>query len=410
MLRQIWWPMPGFEDSRLTSKNMITSNAIKQRFVNWANSRLSHALQEDKKFQYRSMILLLISYGFLIIFLFLFLGFLIAPLPFEAKWIAMAIWLYLVCSFSLVIYFLQVNGVYLVAAHFMLFSMSSLVIIGVAVTGGAAASIVTPIAMFLPILAVYLLGLRTGFYWLLIIFVGMLSLFLLDKLKFYFIDIIPAEFETVVFSTIFVEGLFAIFFLILIYENTYERLQLEQQQEQQKNKFLAIHDQLTGIANRSHFYQTLENALIRNKKLEGGQQLAFVYIDLVDFKNINDAHGHAVGDIVLQVLAKRIEQGVRDNDLVARHGGDEFVILLNSIKNEAAIEPIAHKIARLISDVVEVSGIRLQVHPSMGIAFAPKHTSNGVELERLADEAMYEAKSGKISWKVYQGKSSLEKY
>jgi diguanylate cyclase (GGDEF)-like protein len=393
----------------LISDPIVNSHGIKPRFVKWANSCLNLSLQHDEALQYRSLILLLISYVFLLVFLCLFLIFILAPLPDETKWITAAIWVYLVCCFSLAIYFLQVSGAYHTAAHFTLFAMLSLVVMGISVTGGAAVSIVTPIAMFLPVLAVYLFGLRIGSYWVGVIFFSMACLFLLDKLNFPFINIIPPEFQIWVFSTIFVEGLFAIFFLILVYENTYERLQFEQQKEQQRTKHLAIHDQLTGIANRSYFYQTLENTLIRNKKLDGGQQLAFVYIDLVGFKDVNDTYGHSVGDHVLQTLARRIEQGVRDNDLVARHGGDEFVILLNSIKSEAAIVQIANKIDQLISDFVDVNGVRLQVYPSMGIAFFPKHAENVIDLERLADEAMYEAKSNGVSWKVYQGQVSQVK-
>ncbi len=390
----------------MTNEELITSKGIWHGFLSWANSCLSVSLQGNEQFKYRSIILLLFSYGFLLVFFCLFLAFVLAPLPDATKWITAAIWLYLVCCFSLVIYFLRVSGTYHIAAHFGLFAMLSQIIMGIVVTGGVADSIVTPIAMFLPILSVYLLGLCAGSYWVVAIFLSMFSLFLLAKLNISFINIIPPEFQTVVYSIIFLEGLFAIFFLILIYENTYKQLQLEQQKVQQKTKYLAIHDQLTGIANRSYFYQKLETALIRNKKLSGDQQLAFVYIDLVGFKKINDTHGHSVGDLVLQAVAKRIEKGVRENDLVARHGGDEFVILLNSIKNEASIDQIADKIDQLISEFIEVNGVRLQVYPSMGVAFFPKHAESGIDLERLADEAMYEAKSKQVSWKVYQGKNS----
>jgi diguanylate cyclase (GGDEF)-like protein len=235
----------------------------------------------------------------------------------------------------------------------------------------------------------------------------MLGMFAVDGFFSPFINVIPVEYEGVIYSIIFTEGFVATLILILVYENTYETLQQEQQQGQQKTKYMATHDQLTGIANRSYFYSFLENLLLKNKKPRTDKQLAFIYIDLVGFKQVNDKYGHQTGDILLQALAKKIERGVRKQDMVARHGGDEFVILLNGIKHENDLISIADKLVAMISETVNVEGVELNIYPSMGISLFPTHTQDLIELERLADEAMYEAKSNKTAWKIYNGSSSV---
>jgi diguanylate cyclase (GGDEF)-like protein/PAS domain S-box-containing protein len=152
------------------------------------------------------------------------------------------------------------------------------------------------------------------------------------------------------------------------------------------------HDQLTGLPNRRLFHDRLENALARLRRSGGG--LSLLYLDLDKFKEVNDGFGHAVGDALLKEVAQRLKSCVRDSDTVARLGGDEFVVLLESAGLAANATAIAAKIHEVLSPPAQVGAHRLQVLPSIGIAFYPEHGSSGEALLKRADEAMYLAKRG----------------
>ena len=154
------------------------------------------------------------------------------------------------------------------------------------------------------------------------------------------------------------------------------------------------HDHLTGLPNRRLFYDRMENALARVRRSRG--RLSLLYLDLDKFKQVNDAHGHAAGDALLQEMARRLKQCVRDSDTVARIGGDEFVVLLESAGLAANAAAVAAKIADALGQPVQVGGERLQVLPSIGIALYPEHGSSGEALLRHADEAMYRVKRGGV--------------
>jgi diguanylate cyclase (GGDEF)-like protein/PAS domain S-box-containing protein len=150
------------------------------------------------------------------------------------------------------------------------------------------------------------------------------------------------------------------------------------------------HDQLTDLPNRRLFNDRLENALMRARRSRG--RLALLYLDLDKFKQVNDQLGHATGDALLQEVARRLKRCVRDSDTVARIGGDEFVVLLESAGLEADAAGVAAKICDTVGQPALIGGQRLEVLPSIGIAFYPDHASSGETLLKYADEAMYKAK------------------
>ena len=110
------------------------------------------------------------------------------------------------------------------------------------------------------------------------------------------------------------------------------------------------------------------------------------------FKPVNDRHGHAIGDLLLQQVANRIRQCLRGADIVGRIGGDEFVVLLQNIHHVANAQQTSEKICECLSLPYEVDGKILNIGVSIGIAVYPLHGSNAMQLVRYADEAMYEAK------------------
>ena len=175
----------------------------------------------------------------------------------------------------------------------------------------------------------------------------------------------------------------------------------DREQAQQRIQHLALHDALTGLPNRLAF-DTRAQALLAQAKARG-EALAMMFIDLDHFKRINDSLGHPVGDVLLQTVAARIThtlraQGLgqpepsRGADLVARFGGDEFVVLLAGNPAPAAVQAVAAKLLDEIGAPLAVQGATISVTPSIGVAMYPEHGSTPAELIKHADIAMYRAK------------------
>jgi diguanylate cyclase (GGDEF)-like protein len=168
----------------------------------------------------------------------------------------------------------------------------------------------------------------------------------------------------------------------------------------------AATDPLTGLANRAWFSQMLDERL----KPEQGTDVhgALLFLDLDGFKDVNDRRGHPAGDTLLTEVALRISHSVRDHDLVARHGGDEFVVLLENIENPAVAHAIAARVVEAIGMPFEVEGNIVRLGVSIGVAYYPEHGGTGGELLRHADLAMYRAKShGGRSYSVFGERDDL---
>ena len=157
----------------------------------------------------------------------------------------------------------------------------------------------------------------------------------------------------------------------------------------------SFHDALTGLPNRALFNDRLEHSVAQAKR--HGFTLAVMFIDLNGFKAINDRHGHAVGDALLQSVADRLQENTREDDTISRYGGDEFLYLLMSIDDDKHILQVAEKIAAAIQKPCALSVGDVIVKSSIGIAVFPKDGSTASELIESADKAMYRAKRAKVN-------------
>ena len=153
---------------------------------------------------------------------------------------------------------------------------------------------------------------------------------------------------------------------------------------------LAHHDALTGLPNRMSFMERLGRQIERARA--ANRTLALLFVDLDHFKRVNDSLGHLVGDQLLQTVAARISASLRAGDVVARFGGDEFIVLLDEASRDDVAE-VAHKLLRAIELPVAAEGRDLSVTPSVGIAMFPQDGATPTELIKNADTAMYIAKS-----------------
>lgn len=167
--------------------------------------------------------------------------------------------------------------------------------------------------------------------------------------------------------------------------------QIEDLHEQQhKLDHLASHDTLTGLPNRRRFQEQLEHALVRAKR--DNTQLVLLYIDLDNFKSINDTHGHNAGDIVLQAVALHLSTLLRESDTVARIGGDEFIILIEGACDEESLENIVRKVKAALSLPIPYQDIELESSGSIGVGRYPEDATTASSLIASADKAMYQCK------------------
>ena len=157
-----------------------------------------------------------------------------------------------------------------------------------------------------------------------------------------------------------------------------------------KIAYMADHDALTDLPNRSRLYAHLEQILARPKR---GEHVAVFCLDLDRFKDVNDAHGHPVGDLLLKAVADRLRQCVRGTDVVARLGGDEFAIMQAGTSQPTDATSLASRLIEVIGAPYELGGDQVMVELSIGIALAPGDGLDPDQLLKNADMALYRAKS-----------------
>ena len=164
----------------------------------------------------------------------------------------------------------------------------------------------------------------------------------------------------------------------------------ERKLDEAKMARLARTDVLTGLANRATFLDRLDLALAASRR--GDTPFAVHYVDLDDFKDVNDSLGHQTGDVVLKTVAQRMTGAVRENDVVSRFGGDEFAILQSDVTDPSTAGTLAAKIRALLAEPYTIDGNVLRITATIGIALYASEVENAAEILGQADRALYRAK------------------
>ena len=230
--------------------------------------------------------------------------------------------------------------------------------------------------------------------------------------------------EEIIWVSIIVISIFILFFFILlliilradsVIKNQYQKLEKSHQTIEKRTETLykqANYDDLTKLANRVYMYGQLNHELMLAAKRK--TTLAFLFIDLDGFKNINDRHGHDVGDKVLKTIARRFKECVKEQDsqyrsidsysssTVARHGGDEFSLIIPDLSNSQDVDIFAKEIISVCSNPLTIKNKELTLGASIGIALYPSDGDEPNTLMRNADLAMYQAKQeGKNTFRYF---------
>jgi diguanylate cyclase (GGDEF)-like protein/PAS domain S-box-containing protein len=163
-----------------------------------------------------------------------------------------------------------------------------------------------------------------------------------------------------------------------------------EKKERKRDRFLAYHDALTGLPNRTFFLGLMGEAIKRARR--NRTCLALLFIDLDDFKPVNDTFGHHVGDLLLKAVAERLQASVRKSDTVARIGGDEFTVIQAELKDAATARLLARKLAQSVGQPYMIRQHRISIGASIGVAVYPADGLGQESLLDRADRAMYRAK------------------
>jgi diguanylate cyclase (GGDEF)-like protein len=179
-----------------------------------------------------------------------------------------------------------------------------------------------------------------------------------------------------------------------------EQLNIEVEQKTKELENIAMYDLLTGLPNRNMLNYQLRKAFMNVIRSDG--QIAVLFLDLDDFKKVNDSHGHTDGDKLLIQAANRLRSSIRQVDMACRFGGDEFVVVLGHLDNENDAILVAEEILEAFKAPIKIQNSLFYVSTSIGIAFAPEGMTKSEDLISYADIAMYEAKeNGGAKYHIY---------
>ena len=290
---------------------------------------------------------------------------------------------------------------YVLCANLIIAILATVIFFGVQITGGYLESPILQLALQIPVMAFLLLGLRPGMFWLAATLALCIATYYSAVYHVGNVQLLQSE---EVIQTMYILLQFILVILVgaalIVYETLNGLLKSELHAEKIKLEHWASHDDLTGIANRFEFFRRLKAGIDEAQERE--HKVGVVYIDLDDFKPVNDNHGHHMGDAALKIVADRLKKVLRLSDTTARLGGDEFGLILPAIHVPDDIESIMPKILAAIREPIEVDGVQFCLRGSCGVAIFPNHSTNYDDLCRFADTAMYRAKKQSDAYLVFE--------
>lgn len=247
-----------------------------------------------------------------------------------------------------------------------------------------------PLLILAPAMAGLVGSISLSVAWGMLILAFWVAVLQAERNGFHFTQIILPQNHSMAMLLAYTAFALAVVSVIIIYAEMNKALRQNLQQTNAELSHLSSHDQLTRLPNRRFYDERIALALHRAAELGGMTGLLF--IDLNEFKKINDTYGHGAGDKLLIAVAQRIQNCLRETDLVARLGGDEFVAVLEDVKSTEEITRLAHKLSQAIEQPLYVRQQILKFSASVGVAIFPIDGRQQQELEEKADKAMYLAK------------------
>lgn len=264
---------------------------------------------------------------------------------------------------------------------------------GIYVSGGIVASPSTHVALVGSLLAFLFCGLRSGLFWSLAFTTTYLVFAYLSSIDYPFPNVIEPSDIVVDHTLNWLIAFIAITYVVAIYESMHKGLTDERDRSHNKYLYMATHDSLTDLPNRVLFYEYLDQSIKTTLRNSGG--FAVIYIDLNDFKPVNDTYGHEIGDQVLVEMGRRMREVCRDVDIVARLGGDEFAIVLDQVTSTAYCQRVMSQLPDILPRPIESSRGTIVVGVSTGISIYPEDGNSADTIMEAADRRMYEMKSTK---------------
>lgn len=374
---------------------MPTSSLVRQ-----LDRLLNNSFTEDQEILYRARVLAGIVSLYVLLLVFT-CGYMIAlaPLSISSVIITVLLLLVMMSGYLYVLYQLKYGNNYPRCVELTVLCTYAGVVSGIALSGGPMAAPGTPI-MIVPIIIAFSLSTRhSGLKWSNIVFLTHIAMIAINEWVFKFPQLLDTSRMLTHHIAHWVVTYFAIIFLMMVFESITRRLKKERDAERDRYAYLAAHDPLTGLANRSMFDAQLTRALAnsdRNKNIVG-----LMIIDLDGFKPVNDTLGHDAGDLVLRTIAARLQGLLRKTDTIARMGGDEFAVILENVMSPPGVGIVAERIIAEINQPYEGLPVDVKIGASIGIANYPDHTRDAEKLRVFADRAMYAAKKEHNCYRMF---------
>lgn len=366
-------------------------------------------LRADPDMFYRVRILIAAMLSFALTTLIAFLAVPLTNFTQTSIMIAGGLLLPTTVCFLVLLVLLRKHGHYMFCAVTTVAVLLLLIVAGIFFSGGISVSPVTQLLVVPPLTAYFFGGVRWGGQMVLMTFLLLIGLIAFHLLGIDFMQTVHTEEQRIILGYLvsFV-NLSAISGMAFIYEYTAAALKRERDLEREKYMRLAKTDPLTGLANRRNFDAMLQERIALYALQDPPQRFALGYLDLDGFKPINDRYGHAIGDEVLRIVSERMRAVLRGSDFVGRHGGDEFMMMLDLAGEPEALEKMATRLLSSIAKPIKTSAGEVAVSGSLGFASFPLDAMDIEKLKHHADEAMYAAKKQHNCWRTYDNAHTMQ--